>query len=193
MIEMDKTRKKPKARSGIPRKEGLLNRFKRSTEERPSTQRWTIFNPSNANKGKEILMMFDTGYQATYVDGSTAKELDVQLGRRIITEVRTFNSTEPMYVVTSKTTIALQTSKSLQIIKAKSVDDMSSTFPLIEIIKTDKGGDNSSMLISEYGKPEMIIGMNNFFKFFLDYKERGDGMIEIHTTIGTIIAGEKFS
>uniref|UniRef100_A0A0N5B141 DUF1758 domain-containing protein n=1 Tax=Syphacia muris TaxID=451379 RepID=A0A0N5B141_9BILA len=59
------------------------------------SQRWTIFNPNNAKKGKEILMMFDTGCQGTYVDGATAKELEVQLGRRTITEIRTFNSTDP--------------------------------------------------------------------------------------------------
>uniref|UniRef100_A0A0N5B1I3 VWFA domain-containing protein n=1 Tax=Syphacia muris TaxID=451379 RepID=A0A0N5B1I3_9BILA len=207
MIEMGKTSEKPKVRSGIPRKGDLLNKFKQGTEDKPSTvmfsdeqedsvlisQQWTIFNPNNAKKGKEILMMFDTRCQDTYVDGATAKELEVQLGRRTITEIRTFKSTDPMYVATSETTIALQTSKGLQIIKAKSVDDMSSIFPLIERIKTGKGADNSSMLISEYGKLELIIGMNNFFKFFLNYKKREDGMIEIHTTIGTIIAGKKFS
>uniref|UniRef100_A0A0N5AZI8 DUF1758 domain-containing protein n=1 Tax=Syphacia muris TaxID=451379 RepID=A0A0N5AZI8_9BILA len=131
---------------------------------------------------------FDIGSQKSYIDHKVAEDLKLMPGNISISYTTTFDAIESVRIESFETVLAVQTIKGLVNIKVNIVENLSETFPIMERLRKKN---NSSEKINEFEKPDIIIGIDNFFKFFIDYETREDGLCKIHTTIGTIIAEER--
>ena len=156
-------------------------------------QKVPIFAPNCPGKVFEALVFFDTGSQTSYIQKSLVQKLNPPKVGDGILEVQGFQSLNPVRFRSSQYVINLRTrnDKSEQLIlfstekfthgfKAVCVGNISDKPTLSEVKR------NMEFLHQE---PDILIGIPDFWKFFVNRHELTPEFYLIETTIGPIVCG----
>uniref|UniRef100_A0A0N5AIP6 DUF1758 domain-containing protein n=1 Tax=Syphacia muris TaxID=451379 RepID=A0A0N5AIP6_9BILA len=123
--------------------------------------------------------------QQSYIEEKLARRLRLRLSNPSVTEVSTFKTREML--ITMRTTIAIKTKSGFQAIDVKTVNGMTEAMNITVISDNDNELEKKEFIDA---KPDLLIGIDNFFKFLMNIKPREDGLYELSTKLGPIIAGE---
>uniref|UniRef100_A0A0N5AP85 DUF1758 domain-containing protein n=1 Tax=Syphacia muris TaxID=451379 RepID=A0A0N5AP85_9BILA len=85
-----------------------------------------------------------------------------------------------------QTNIAVQTEYGFQEIDVKTVNDISEAMKLVEVTATSNNDDDLEEEKFIDTKPDILIGVDNFFKFLMNIEQREDGLYELSTTLGLL-------
>nr|CAD2206561.1 unnamed protein product [Meloidogyne enterolobii] len=153
-----------------------------------------VFSPRNENKKISVSIFLDTGSEVNYITDELVKKLNLTKQGEGFLEVSTFQGNKSKKQRTGKYSIGIERiDRKREIIEVLSVDKISNELQSVSI-----NGNKSNVKINEIKynltnncvKPDLLIGIKDFWRFFNGKTEISKGCYLIKTTIGNVLCGE---
>nr|CAD2200257.1 unnamed protein product [Meloidogyne enterolobii] len=153
-----------------------------------------VFSTMNKNKKINVSIFLDTGSEVNYITDELVKKLNLTKRGEGFLQVSTFQGNKSKKQLTGKYSIGIERiDRKREIIEVLSVDKISN-----ELQSVSTNGNNSNIKINEIKnnltnncvKPDLLIGIKDFWRFFNGKTEISKGCYLIKTTIGNVLCGE---
>ena len=136
----------------------------------------------------------DSDSEVSYVTEELTKKLNLpKLGEGFL-EVYTFQGNKSKKQRSGKYLLGIERKDGKsEILEMLSINKISNELRLVsinEIYANMKLDEIKNNLITNFGKPDLLIGIKDFWRFFIQKTEIVKGCFMIDTTLGTVICGE---
>ena len=153
-----------------------------------------VFSPRNENKKIEIFVFLDSGSEVSYITEELTKKLNLpKLGEGFL-EAYTFQGNKSKKQRSGKYLLGIERrdgkSEILEMLSINKISNELHSVSMNEIYSNMKFNEIKDNWITNYGKPDLLIGIKDFWRFFIQKTEIAKGCFMIDTTIGTVICGE---
>lgn len=153
-----------------------------------------VRSPRNRGKVQEVLVFFDTGSQTSYISEELVKDLKPpKIGQGVL-EVNTFQSTEPRRFTSGKYIVEfmLRDGRSVQTVlhSSQSFAKGFQAACLGDIPRKITCGEICRNLELVNREPDILIGIADFWKFFILKRDLTREFHLIETTVGPVVCGQ---
>nr|CAD2183552.1 unnamed protein product [Meloidogyne enterolobii] len=153
-----------------------------------------VFSPENENNKIDVFVFLDCGSEVSYVTDELTKKLKLpKLGEGFL-EIYTFQGNKSEKQRSGRYLLGIERkngkNEMLELLSINKIANELRSVTINEVSGHLKMKDIKDNLVSNFGKPDLLIGVKDFWRFFIKKTEICKGCYLVNTTIGSVICGE---